>query len=319
MDLFNLFPKLSEKHVTLNDLDIPYRVFANWSKKNIIDYTVSASAKDKNVTRRRVELDYFEALWMLITKELRLFGIPLNTIKTLKDFLLAPIDTSEFKKTSSEEVRELTQKAVPKALSQLMTDELFDKNTIDSILNAPPEQYKMYFTNLGGLVSSVILFEQSPSLMLYKSPLANTSEFKIHIFNPIANKLEAERRGSDFRDELVTNLIHYSIINIPLMPLISKFYQNDALHKYSEKFALYSPSELEILKIVKNRDFKHIKIYNNQNKETFDIEITKERDIKKNKALELKTLLGLKQYERAEVLFRNDKHIVIKNIIKQQV
>ncbi len=61
------------------------------------------------------------------------------------------------------------------------------------------------------------------------------------------------------------------------------------------------------------------KIYNNQNKETFDIEITKERDIKKNKALELKTLLGLKQYERAEVLFRNDKHIVIKNIIKQQV
>jgi len=170
MDLFNLFPKLSEKHVTLNDLDIPYRVFANWSEKNIIDYTVSDSAKDKNVTRRRVELDYFEALWMLITKELRLFGIPLNTIKTLKDFLLAPMDTSEFKRTSSEEVRELTQKAVPKALSQLMTDELFDKNTIDSILNAPPEQYKMYFTNLGGLVSSVILFEQSPSLMLYKSP-----------------------------------------------------------------------------------------------------------------------------------------------------
>tara|TARA_B110000027_G_scaffold131309_1_gene155408 strand:- start:283 stop:1242 length:960 start_codon:yes stop_codon:yes gene_type:complete len=319
MDLFNLFPKLTEKHVTLNDLDIPYRVFANWSEKNIIDYTVSDSAKDKNVTRRRVELDYFEALWMLITKELRLFGIPLNTIKTLKDFLLAPMDTSEFKRTSSEEIRELTQKAAPKVMSELMTDELFDKDNIESILAALPEQYKMYFTNLGGLVSSVILFEQSPSLMLYKIPLSNTSEFKIHIFNPIANKLEAERSGSDFRDELVTNLIHYSIINIPLMPLISRFYQNDALHKYSEKFALYSPSELEILKIVKNRDFKHIKIYNNQNKETFDIEITKERDFKKNKALKLKTLLGLKQYERAEVLFRNDKHIVIKNIIKKQV
>ena len=73
--------------------------FLSLDEKNIIDYTVSDSAKDKNVTRRRVELDYFEALWMLITKELRLFGIPLNTIKTLKDFLLAPIDTTEFKKT----------------------------------------------------------------------------------------------------------------------------------------------------------------------------------------------------------------------------
>ena len=220
MNLFNLFPKLIEKHVTLNDLDIPYRVFANWSEKNIIDYTVSDSAKDKNVTRRRVELDYFEALWMLITKELRLFGIPLNTIKTLKDFLLAPIDTTEFKKTSSEEIQELAQKAIPKISSELMANELFDKDAIESLLNTIPEQYKMYFTNLGGLVSSVILFEQSPSLMLYKSPLADTSEFKIHIFNPIAHKLEAEGRGNDFRDELVTNLIHHSIINIPLMPLM---------------------------------------------------------------------------------------------------
>ena len=49
MNLFNLFPKLSEKRVTLSDLGILYRVFVNWSEKEIIDYKVSESAKNKEV------------------------------------------------------------------------------------------------------------------------------------------------------------------------------------------------------------------------------------------------------------------------------
>lgn len=255
---------------------------------------------------------------MLITKELRLFGEPLSNIKSLKDYLLAHINSTSFEERSGKEIRELLQKAAPQTLNGLIKDDL-NKENITNLLKELPDQYKMYFTNIGGLVSSVLLFGYTPSLMLYKCPLENNSDFKISIFNPIAHKLEAESRGNDFRDELVTNLINYTIVNIPIVPLISKFYNDEVLFKYAETFALYSPSELEILKIFKQRDFKQIKIYNSHNKKTFEVEITEERDIKNNEALTVKTLLGLKEYERAEVIFRNNKHIVIKNIIKQQI
>ena len=326
MNLFNLFPKLSEKCVTLSDLDILYRVFVNWSDNEIIDYKVSESAKNKDVIRKRVELNYFEALWMLIVKELRQLGIPLKTIKKIKAYLFTSIDRSYFDNISNEKLFEIVKQGLPDEITyQMDKEKAFNKQVIESVLDKLPESYNMYFTNLGGLVSSVLLFGHSPSLMIYKVPLEDNKEEEdgpnlgFHLFNPIANEIEAKMNGIDFRDELVSNMMHFSIINIPIVPLIAKFYRDEALYKYTEVFALYSPSELELLKLLKQRDFQQIKIYRSHNIETFEVEITSEQDLKNNEAQVVRTLLGLKKYERAEVIFRNDKHIVIKNIIKHQI
>jgi len=319
MDFFNVFPKLSEKRVTLSDLNVPYRIFVNWSEKGIIDYKVSASATNKEVTRRRVELDYFEALLILIIKELRSFGMPLAKIKLIKDFLLAPMDTSYFDKLSEKEISVILGQGLPDEINQLMNEQAFNKEKLKIVLDTLPEYYKMYVTNLGGLVNSVLLAGHNTSLVLYKNPNEDDQDLKFQVFNPVAHEIEASQRGTDFRDELVNNMIHFSIFSIPIMPLISQFYRDDGLFKYTESFALYSPSELEILKILKQKDFKQIKIYTSHNKETFEVEITKEHDIKNNEAQTIKTLLGLKQYERAEIILRNNKHLVIKNILKQQI
>ncbi|MFH6767907.1 hypothetical protein V8G56_04085 [Gaetbulibacter aquiaggeris] len=328
MNLFNLFPKLSEKCVTLSDLDILYRVFVNWSENEIIDYKVSDSAKNKDVTRKRVELNYFEALWILIVQELRLLGIPLRTIKRIKEYLFTPIDRSYFNTLHNDELLKIIKQGLPDEITyHIDKEKAFNKEVIESVLDKLPESYNMYFTNLGGLVSSVLLFGHSPSLMIYKSPLEETKDkdkevgpnVGFHIFNPVANEIEAKMNGRDFRDELVSNMMHFSIINIPIVPLIAKFYRDEALYKYTEVFALYSPSELELLKLLKQKDFQQIRIYRSHNKETFEVEITSEQDLKNNEAQVVRTLLGLKKYERAEVIFRNDKHIVIKNIIKHQI
>lgn len=327
MNLFNLFPKLSEKRVTLSDLDILYRVFVNWSEHGIIDYQVSESAKNKQVTRKRVELNYFEALWMLVVKELRQLGIPLKSIKRIKEYLFSPIDRSHFDKISSEDLSEIARQGLPEELTyQMDKEKAFNKQVAESVLDNLPEIYNMYLTNLGGLVSAVLLFGHSPSLMIYKVPLQdnedkkddNEPELGFHLFNPMANEIEAKMNGRDFRDDLVSNMMHFSIINIPIVPLIARFYQDESLYKYTEIFALYSPSELELLKLIKQKDFQQIKIYRSHNNETFEVEITNKQDLKNDEAQAVRTLLGLKKYERAEVIFRNDKHIVIKNIIKHQ-
>lgn len=319
MDFFNVFPKLSEKQVTLSDLNVPYRIFVNWSEKGVIDYKVSESATNKDVTRRRVELDYFESLWVLIIKELRSFGMPLAKIRLIKDFLLAPIDTSYFDKLSEKEISVILGQGLPDEINQLINEQIFNKEKAKSVLDTLPESYRMYATNLGGIVSSVLLAGHTPSLVLYKNPNEDDQSLKFQVFNPVAHEIEANQTGTDFRDELVNNMIHLSIFSIPIMPLISQFYKDDGLFKYTEGFALYSSSELEVLKILKQKDFKQIKIYTSHNKESFEVEITKEHDIKNNEAQTIKTLLGLKQYERAEIIFRNNKHLVIKNILKQQI
>lgn len=322
MNLFDLFPKLIEKKVTLNSLDVPYRVFVNWSDNGIIDYQVSESAINKEVTRRRVELNYFEALWVLIIKELRIIGLSLRDLRDLNSYLLNPIDTTYFESLDDDKLTELTKNIFPQDLYDNLSDaESFNKEKIQSLFGDIPEDYKIYFTNLGSLVNSVLLLGHSPTLILYRNPLEENEQttFSYKIFNPTAQVLEAEMNGRDFRDELVTNLTYFSTVNIPIVPLVSKFYQDEALYKYTSIFALYTPGELELLKLLKQKEFKQIKIFKSHNNQTFELEIINEQDLKNHEAKTLRTLIGLKQYERAEIIFRNDKHLVIKNIIKKQI
>lgn len=322
MDLFDLFPKLAEKRVTLNDLDVPYRIYVNWGEKGIIDYKASKSATNKEVTRRRVELNYFEALWVLIIKELRVIGLSLKDLKNLKDYLYEPIDQSYFNSLSAQTLSEIVNKGLPEELNHMTTEGAgFNVEIIKSILENIPEDYKIYFTNLGGLVSSVLLFGHTPTLILHKKPLevSEKATFSCNIFNSVAHDIEAKMNFRDFRDEIVSNLIYHSIINIPIVPIVSKFYQDEALYKYTTLFSLYTPGELELLKLLKQKDFKQIKIYRSHNNQNFDVEITNEEDIKNQEAQAIRTLIGLKQYQRAEIIFRNDKHLVIKNILKKQI
>lgn len=318
MDLITLFPKLSKKCITLSSLDISYRVYVNWSEKGIVDYKVSDSHTDKDVTRRRVELNYFEALWLLIVKELRLLGIHLKHIKTLKGYLFAQIEFPDLDFIDNLDFAETIEKALPDEIVDIYKEE--DGPSIVEIrdyYSNIPDTYKIYTTNIAGLVQSVLLYGHSPSLMIHKKPMENDLGF--HVLNPVASEIEAKKNGRDFRDELVTNLIHHTVINIPMVPLIARFYKDMTLFKYTDVFALYSPGELELLEILKRRDFQQIKIYTNKDDETFELEITDKKEVMNDKAKEIKTLLGLKKYERAELIFRNDKHIVIKNTFKKQV
>lgn len=317
MDFITLFPKLSKKCVTLSSLDISYRVYVNWSEKGIVDYQVSDSHTDKDVVRKRVELSYFEALWLMIVKELRLLGMHLKHIKTIKEQLFAQMDLPLMNNIENKELLDMIDKTMPKEAVDLYKEESISMSNLQEFLKDIPEQYKIYTTNIAGLVQSVLLYGHSPSLMIYKKSLEEDLGF--HIFNPVASEIEAKMNGRDFRDELVTNLIHHTVVNIPMVPLIAEFFKVETLFKYTDVFALYSPGELELLEILKQRDFQQIKIYNNENNLSFELEITNKKEVMNDKAKELKVLLGLKEYQRAELIFRNNKHIVIKNTIKKQI
>jgi hypothetical protein len=45
--------------------------------------------------------------------------------------------------------------------------------------------------------------------------------------------------------------------------------------------------------------------------------LTFEEDVKNEHAKEVRRILGLKQYEKIELVYRNDKHLVINNTRKE--
>jgi hypothetical protein len=318
IELLNLYPSLSESKVTTSDLGVPHRVFFNWKDKGIIDYDHKFTPEDiaNNVKRKKVELNAFESLWVLIIKELRTFNIGLNTIGSLKTFLFSTPDFNFIKGLSQQDISDISNLGLPKEMNTFLSAfELDIPGMVDDVNNGP-EATKAYFTNIAILVNSILLSGHSPSIFIYKKP--SESDMGFEIFNPSLESKYYSLTDQDYRMELIKGLTENTIISIPIRPLFEQFFEKKALLKHSKDFDLFNPSELKVLKILKSRDFDKIIIYNNNNKE-ITIESSSSEQVLGEKATELRKMLGLKEYERAEVIFRNNKNLVLVNTSKQKI
>jgi|FLOH01.1.fsa_nt_gi hypothetical protein len=319
MDLLQLFPKLKEKSVTLSSLDISHRVFLNWKDKGIIDYTPEYTDDDitNKVSRKRIELNFFDALYLLIVKELRSLNIDLNSIKNIGEYLYSNPANEMFKDVSEEELKSVMYDFLKGSIENTVKpSEIPNKETILNHLENISDEYKIYFSEIGKLVNSVMLFGLTPSLIVYKTPCKEG--LTPYIFDPVSENVYFSKSGKDYRDETIDKLVNYTILNIPIRPLIEHFFESDKLYRHAAAFALLTPSELELLHILRKKDFEKIIVYST-NTDNLIIEKTNAIDFKGEQAKNLRKILGLKQYEKAEVIFRNDKHLVIKNTIKQHL
>ena len=96
------------------------------------------------------------------------------------------------------------------------------------------------------------------------------------------------------------------------MPLVSRLFEEENFEKYCISFGLFNSHEKKLLKALHDASCKKISIIKyDSDRITFDF--TKEVVIKGDHAKEIRKILGLKQYEKVELTYRNDKHLVIKN------
>jgi hypothetical protein len=318
IELLNLYPSLSESKVTTSDLGVPHRVFFNWKDKGIIDYDHKFTPEDiaNNVKRKKVELNAFESLWVLIIKELRTFNIGLNTIGSLKTFLFSTPDFNFIKGLSQQDISDISNLGLPKEMNTFLSAfELDIPGMVDDVNNGP-EATKAYFTNIAILVNSILLSGHSPSIFIFKKP--SDSDMSFEIFNPALESIQYSQNDKDYRTELIKGLTEHTTINIPIRPLFEQFFEQRSLLKHADHFDFFTPAELTILKILKSRDFEKIIIHNNNNNE-ITIESSSNEQILGDKAIELRKILGLKEYQRAEVIYRNNKNLVIVNTTKQRI
>lgn len=320
-NLINIYPKLSQRLVTNKDLEIEPRVFHHWRESGVIDYDKNVEVDNVlNKERRgKVFFNAYEALWMLIVKDLRELNIDLKTIIQIKEFLFADqVNSSDL---TSEFIKELSDSGVMETILKSLPEEMRNEVTNDemklsqfismmqsmskNIVELQPNWITTFYT-------TILLMNKTPILQLVKK--GTTIDINILVvedFYPHSTKINSMQ-------EIVKNLTNDLYINIPIRKYFDRIFNDFKLDALAKKFELFSKLELEVLEKIQDGDFQEIKIYNNSEKD-FLITVIKKTDLSNEKVKELKKILGLKEYDKLEMVFRNDKQVIVKNEIRNKV
>lgn len=329
MQLLTVLPKLAQHRVPVSVLNIKRRVFFYWKQEGLIDYEPykvelkDNEGKKSKTVKKWLQLNAFDTLWLLMVKELRSFNIDLKTIKSLKNYL----DTSIFDigKDSFTQIPEAQFKAqieaqkkamIPSEVSNEIMHKVFDEITpekLDEFVTLIPKELKPFLNRFGSAFSAVLFYNQNPILLIKKSMRSDTIDFEMKI-----PEIEAGIDNIRFADDLVNTLNKEIVFCLPIRPFFEIIFTDDDYFKYCVDFELFDSKEQQVLEIIKKDDYKQI-IINKGNDGVLTIKSTYEKEVKEEKAKEIKKLLGLNQYEKVEVIFRNDKHLIINKTVTQKL
>ncbi len=256
-------------------------------------------------------LNVFDALWLLIIKELRGYNVDFPTIRAVKDIMYSNVelDQDKLNSTSIQDLTNAILKHVPDELKEVIKPLLLDGSFLTLFDKIIDQKNHVLFQNIGGIFSDVFLRNNSVSLIIKKN-----DGFVDVIF--IKNENGNLNADVELVDLVSKTLIHDTFINIPIIPLFEKMFENTSFDKYNFHFDLFNENEKKIIDALNNDLCKEIKINKHQSGD-ITLNLTFEEDLKNNHAKEVRKILGLKQYDKIELVYRNDKHLVINNTRKE--
>jgi len=329
MHLITLLPKLIEHKVPVSVLNINRRVFFHWKQEGLIDYEpyiVEAENKeDKNSkpVKKWLHLNDFDMLWLLMVKELRSFNIDLKTIKELKTYLDQSIfDIGEDffaqipEETFQEQIKAQKKLMLPMEQSNEIIDRMFEEVTsekLDEFISLMPDELQPFMNQFGSAFSSVVFYNINPLLLIKKKIGSNEIDFEMKY-----PEIQAEIDSIEFANDLVNTLNKEIVFSLPIRPFFEFIFTDEDYFKYCVDFELFNTKEKQLLEIIKSDDYKEI-IISKGNNGVLTIKSSFEKEVKDEKAKEIKKLLGLNQYEKAEVIFRNDKNLIINKTVTQKL
>lgn len=316
MSILNYYPLLTEKKIPLKPLDIHPRVYFNWKQEGLLNEKES-NPNDEKIAfqRRKVFLNAFEALWVLIIKELRNLNIDLKTILELKKFLftIVQVDENKVGAPTFEEIINTFLETIPLELHDAVKEQLSEENIDGFLENVIDEESIIAFKYIGSLLTDVLLLKKAVSIVIIKETKTSELDFFIAQNNSNASIKEKE----ELYEQYAIHLSNNTLINIPIVPLVSQLFEDESFEKYCVSFGLFNSHEKKLLKALNDDSCKKINVIK-YDSERITFDITKEVDVKGDSAKEIRKILGLKQYEKVEVIYRNDKHLVIKNTQREK-
>jgi hypothetical protein len=315
MELKDFYPIISEKKIPLSAINISPRIYSLWKDVGII-YSEKSKEKQKSsdvkLKRKWVYLNVFDAIWLLIVKDLRKLNLDFETIKELMSFLYElPDYNTLFKEITEEEFLRNLKNKFPKEMIDSLGENFNKQSFIDNLHNTIQDEQKPFLTNLNTLLFGVLIQKSAPSILINLDSEKSAFDFAL-IMSNIRNEKFSEQLFEFYSESFSTK----TFINLPITPLVSQLFENEKLEIHCSNYGLFSPEESKLLKAIRNDECREIKIIKHPSGD-ITINTTNEKNIRNESANELRKILGLKQYDRVEISYRNDKHLVIKNIAKE--
>ena len=308
MNIYDFYPKIFEKKIPINLLDISSRNYLNWKKENLLNIPKENKA-DSIEKREKVLLNVFDALWLLIIKELREFNVDFLTIRAVKDILYSYIqlDQNKIDSTPNDEFINSILKYIPNEFQELIKPLLKDGSFFQLVDKIMDNKNAFLFQNIGGILTDILIREISVSLIIKKS----NGFVEVEFF-----KIDASDSYSNYGIAISNSIVKDTFINVPMVPLIGKLFENSNLDKYTFQFDLYNQNEKKVIDALNDDLCKEIKITKHHSGD-ITLNLTFEADVKNEHAKEVRRILGLKQYEKIELVYRNEKHLIINNTRKE--
>lgn len=308
MNIYDFYPKIFEKQIPLNLLNIPSRNYLHWKKENLLN-TIKENKSDSIEKRERVLLNVFDALWLSIIKELREFNVDFPTIRAVKDILYSNIELDQDKldSISKDEFVNSILKHIPEEYKDVLKPLLVDGSFLTLFDKIIDKKNIILFQNIGGVFSDILLREISVSLIIKKN---NGFVDMVFLKNDSSNSY------ANMAKIISNSIIKDTFINIPMVPLIEKMFENSNFDKYNFQFDLFNQNEKKIIDALNDDLCKEIKVTKHQSGD-ITLNLSFEENVKNENAKEIRRILGLKQYEKIELVYRNDKHLVINNTRKE--
>jgi hypothetical protein len=239
MNIYDFYPKIFEKKIPLNLLDIPSRNYLHWKKENLLN-TPKENKSESIEKREKVLLNVFDALWLSIIKELREFNVDFPTIRAVKDILYSNIllDQDKIDSTSKDEFINTILKYIPDEYQEMIKPLLLDGSFLTLINKIIDKKNIILFQNIGGILSDVLIREISVSLIIKKNNGSVEVEF---LKNDTTNSYTIVAKT------ISNSIIKDTFINVPMVPLIGKMFENSGFDKYNFQFDLFNQNEKKII------------------------------------------------------------------------
>lgn len=261
-----ILENLRYRQFSLKDVGITSRVHNNWRSLGIIP-----NAEEDG---KRTYFDFIQYLWLQIVKDLRVFGLPLETIASVKDYLFDENFMAGVKLSDSDRVA--LRKALEDAAQRPITDEE---------LKEAEENLKRGNTFYPYRFSLIVL-----------AHFQHRSNTNIYIFTDggvtVWSELEQSLNPED------TPVLSKPHVNIPLGHYFAQFLSDETKAEFLPKIPILTREENEVLRAMRNDEVKEltIKFTKKGNKRRADLITKVDKELSDKQKKEIALILGTRDY-----------------------
>lgn len=310
MDVQKFYPNLKEKRILRSHTGVEARIYNSWKQEKILWEEIKV--KQDSEKREWEYLNVFEALWLLVIVELRKLNLNLEAIKSVRDFLKQAVDPRlEIEKLTEEEFQKNVVQEYPLGFLEQHGGTITKEAFLELLPKTIEIDNSFIITNIGVMLYGILIEKTSPSLII---ELNNE-----HSNYDMAIAMNSHPNTTFKKDLYVFYTKKFSestFVNLPILPIVEKLFDEEGFEKHKLNYGLYTKQENQLLESIRENECTEVKIIKHKSGD-ITLNFSEQNDITGLKAKELRKLLGLKRYEKVEVTFRNENHMVIKNTQKQ--